>query len=130
MCTYFCVSPKLGVADLLADGPVDCDDLAAATRTHAPSLRRALRALASVGVFSEVAPERFALAPLGTLLRSGTADSMRAMAIMYAEEQYRAWADMLYSIRTGQPAFEHQFGRTSSSISPAIQRPARCSTRQ
>ena len=29
---------------------------------------------------------------------------------MYAEEQYRAWGDMLYSVRTGQPAFEHQFG--------------------
>jgi len=35
---------------------------------------------------------------------------MRALAIMYAEEQYRAWADMLYSIRTGRPAFAHQFG--------------------
>jgi hypothetical protein len=35
---------------------------------------------------------------------------MRALAIMYAEEQYRAWGDLLYSVRTGEPAFEHQFG--------------------
>jgi hypothetical protein len=35
---------------------------------------------------------------------------MRALAIMYAEEQYRAWGDMLHSVRTGEPAFEHHFG--------------------
>jgi O-methyltransferase/methyltransferase family protein len=104
------VAAKLGVADLLANGPASCDDLAAATHTDAPSLHRVLRALASVGVFSQVAPGRFALTPLAALLRSGTPDSMRALAIMYAEEQYRAWGDMLYSVRTGQPAFEHQFG--------------------
>ena len=50
------VAAKLGVADLLADGPVGCEDLAAATNSHAPSLYRVLRALASVGVFTEAAP--------------------------------------------------------------------------
>src|SRR5262249_11057081 len=64
----------------------------------------------SVGIFSEVAPSRFALTPLAELLRSDTANSMRALAIMYAEEQSRAWDDVLYSVRTGQPAFEHAFG--------------------
>src|SRR6266700_3974342 len=64
----------------------------------------------SVGVFTEVAPEQFALTPSAALLQSGTPNSMRALAIMYAEEQYRAWGEMLYSVRTGQPAFEHQFG--------------------
>jgi len=29
---------KLGIADLLADGPARCEDLARATGTHAPSL--------------------------------------------------------------------------------------------
>jgi hypothetical protein len=48
------VAAKLGIADLLAGGPVDCEDLPAATDTHAPSLQRLLRALASVGVFTEV----------------------------------------------------------------------------
>jgi hypothetical protein len=104
------VAAKLGVADLLTDGSVSCDDLAVMTRTHAPSLHRLLRALASVGVFSEVTPGRFALTPLAALLQGETPNSMRALAIMYAEEQYRAWGDMLHSVRTGQPAFEHQFG--------------------
>lgn len=104
------VAAKLGIADLLADGPVSCDDLAAATHTHAPSLQRVLRALASVRVFSEVTPGHFALTPLAALLRSGTPDSMRSLAITYNEEQYRTWGDLLHSVRTGEPAFEHQFG--------------------
>jgi predicted Rossmann fold nucleotide-binding protein DprA/Smf involved in DNA uptake len=48
------VAAKLGIADLLADGPKTADELARATGTHARSLYRLLRALASVGVFSEV----------------------------------------------------------------------------
>jgi len=104
------VAAKLGVADLLADGPRPVEDLAATTQTDAPSLRRVLRALASADVFTEASPGTFALTPLAALLRTGTPDSMRALAIMYAEEQYRAWGDVLHSVRTGQPAFEQQFG--------------------
>ena len=48
-----CLTAKLGLADLLKDGPRDGRDLAAATQTHAPSLGRVLRMLASVGVFEE-----------------------------------------------------------------------------
>jgi hypothetical protein len=104
------VAAKLGIADLLTDGPVDYEDLAAATDTHAPSLQRVLRALASVGVFTEVSPGSFALTPLAELLRTETPGSMRALAIMYAEEQYRAWGELLHSVRTGETAFEQQFG--------------------
>jgi hypothetical protein len=104
------VAAKLGVADLLADGPRTVDDLAAATQTDAPPLRRVLRALASVGVFTEASPTTVALTPLVALLRTGTPDSMRALAIMYAEEQYRAWGDVLHSVKTGEPAFEKHFG--------------------
>ena len=35
---------------------------------------------------------------------------MRALAIMYAEDHYRAWGDFLYSVQTGATAFEKQFG--------------------
>jgi hypothetical protein len=104
------VAAKLGIADLRTDGPVECEDLAAATDTHAPSLWRVLRALASVGVFTEVSPGSFALTPLADLLRTGTPGSMRALGIMYAEEQYRAWSELLHSVRTGEMAFDHHFG--------------------
>src|SRR5580692_12409680 len=45
---------KLGIADLLADGPARCEDLARATGTHSPSLYRVLRLLAALDVFEEV----------------------------------------------------------------------------
>ena len=107
------VVAKLGVADLLTEGPLPIEELAAATRTDAPSLRRVLRALASVGVFTESSGAgTFALTPLAALLRTGTPASMRALAIMYAEEQYRAWADILHSVQTGETAFERHFGTT------------------
>jgi hypothetical protein len=104
------IAAKLGVADLLRDGLVNCELLATKTTTHPQALYRTLRALASVGVFTEVEPQRFALTPLAALLQSGTANSMRALAIMYAEEQYSAWGELLYSVQTGEPSFEQKFG--------------------
>ena len=38
-----CVAAKLGLADLLAEGPRSSDDLAAAEGAHADTLRRVLR---------------------------------------------------------------------------------------
>ena len=104
------IAAKLGLADLLADGPVSSDDLAAATQTDPLSLYRVLRALASIGVFVEVAPRQFALTPTAALLQTAIPGSMRSLAIIYNEELYRAWGDMLHSIQTGQPAFGHHFG--------------------
>ena len=47
------VAAKLGLADLLKDGPRTSEQqLARSTGTHAPSLYRVLRALVSIGVFS------------------------------------------------------------------------------
>src|SRR5262249_9644047 len=53
------VAAKLGLADLLKGGPRTADDLAPSTGSHAPSLYRLLRALASVGVFVEDAQQHF-----------------------------------------------------------------------
>ena len=104
------VAAELAVADLLKDGPRASDDLAAATGVRPEPLYRLLRALASVGVFTEDDERRFALTPLADLLRSDVPGSMRALARMYGSEQYRAWDGLLESIRTGQPAFDHAFG--------------------
>lgn len=46
------VAATLSIADLLKYRPRSADDLAEATGTHAPTLYRLLRALASVGVFA------------------------------------------------------------------------------
>jgi hypothetical protein len=53
---------------------------------------------------------RFALTPAAEFLRTDHPGSMRALALMYAEEQYQAWGNALSSIQTGAPAFDCLFG--------------------
>ena len=105
------VAAKLRVADCLADGPQPVGALAEATGTHPRTLYRLLRALASVGVFSEDDAGRFRLTPSAELLRSEVPDSMWAMAIMMGEEPYHAWGGLLESVRTGKTAFDRLYGK-------------------
>src|SRR3954452_7164975 len=72
------VAARLRVADYLAAGPRSAAELAKATQTEADALYRVLRALASVGIFTEVAPRRFALTLPAELLRSDVPNSMHA----------------------------------------------------
>jgi hypothetical protein len=103
------VAAKLGLADRLVDGPKTADELAQATGTHARSLYRLLRALASVGVFSEGEDNRFRQTPLSECLRSDEPGSQWAMAVMMGDEHYHAWGDLLESVRTGQTAFDRLY---------------------
>lgn len=105
------VAAKLAVADLLTSGPQTATDLALATSTHAPSLYRLLRALASLGIFAEDDQGRFTLTPLAALLQSGVPGSMRSRTLFYADpQQWHTWSELLYSITTGEPAFQHLYG--------------------
>jgi hypothetical protein len=109
------LAAKLGLADLLKDGPRDCRDLARASETHAASLQRVLRLLASVGVFEEAESGSFSLKPLGELLRSDVAGSMRASVMLFAGVGIQdSWKDLEYCVRTGEPAFR----RTSPDADP------------
>jgi hypothetical protein len=102
---------KLGIADLLAEGSRSSAELAAATATHAPSLHRLLRALASVGIFAQDGTGRFTLTPLASALRTGVPGSLRAWVIFMGEAWHRqAWSELLQAVTTGQPAFERVFG--------------------
>jgi O-methyltransferase domain len=105
------VAAKLRVADLLADGPKTLAELAARTKTHAPSLYRVLRTLAAVGVFAEQAEGRFALTPMGEYLRTGVKGSLRGIADYCGSDwSWRAWGQLLETVRTGRTAFDSVFG--------------------
>jgi len=104
------VAAKLGIADLLKDGPKSCLALAVATGADAPSLFRLMRALASVGVFSHVHADSFALSRLAESLQTEVHGSLKAMVITLGEIHYQACSNLLYSIQTGSPAFDHMFG--------------------
>ena len=101
------VVAKLGVADLLRDGPRSADDLAKGTQTHAPSLARVLRLLASIGVFEELDDGTFGSKPLGDLLRADIEGSMRAMVMLFGGVGIQdSWRELEYCVRTGNPAFK------------------------
>jgi hypothetical protein len=102
---------KFGLADHLKDGPRTVADLADATGTNPDALYRLLRALASVGIFAEREGRQFSLTPLAEPLRSDVAGSKRALALMSGDEQFRAWAEIEYSMRTGKTAFDKVFGK-------------------
>jgi hypothetical protein len=104
------VAAKLGIADLLADGAQNAEQLAVSTDTHAESLYRLLRALASVGIFEEDHNHCFALTPLADQLRSDLEGSQRSLVLMMGEEHYRTWSDLLYSVQTGEVAFDKSYG--------------------
>src|SRR5205085_921958 len=74
------------------------------------SLYRVLRALASVGIFSEDDDARFHLTSLAEPLRDGPG-SARAMAILLGEDwAWRPWEHLLDNVRTGKSAFEQTHG--------------------
>ena len=105
------VVAKLGIADRLEGGAMSAEGLASACGVHAGSLLRVLRALASLGIFSETAEGLFLQTPLSLGLRSGATGSLREFVVMLGEpESWLAWGQMMHSVRTGESAFEHVFG--------------------
>ncbi|MGH9627101.1 MAG: methyltransferase, partial [Bryobacteraceae bacterium] len=79
---------------------------------HPDALYRLLRALATLGVLDETPDGRFSLAATGELLRSDVSGSMRNVALLYGEDWlWRAYGNMLYSVRTGEPAFSATHGQ-------------------
>jgi hypothetical protein len=108
------VAAKLGVADLLAEKPRTAEEIAEATDTHAPSLYRVLRLLATAGVFAENSERKFELTPIAELLRSDTPNSMRDYAIMMGEDWiWQAYGELMYSVKTGEIAHNKVQGMSS-----------------
>jgi O-methyltransferase domain/Dimerisation domain len=105
------VVAELGIADLLADGPKTIAELAQATETHQLSLYRVLRALASVGIFAEDETGKFRLTPSSEFLQADSPNSLKASVILFGQDwHWETWGELLYSIKTGEPAFDHLYG--------------------
>ena len=98
------VAAELRIPDLLADGPRTCDDLAAATRSHPPSLRRLLRALTTLGLCRERDDGSFEITSAGLLLGTGVRGSLRSWTIWWGSQLWPVWGHLLYSVKTGQSA--------------------------
>jgi len=102
------VAAELGIADILAEGSKSIEELAQISQSHAPSLYRMMRALASVGIFIEIEDKRFELTPMAECLKTG---AMRSMALMFNSDwSDKAWGYFMDSVKTGGTAFEKAHG--------------------
>jgi O-methyltransferase domain/Dimerisation domain len=105
------VAVELGIPDLLLSGPKHCDELAAKTKTHGPTLYRLLRFLAGAGLCKEIGSREFELTPLGSALRSDIQGSICPVVRLWlSESHWLSWGHLLHSVRTGEHAFDHAHG--------------------
>ena len=109
-CLY--VLAKLGVADILADGPLGVDEIAHATGTHPESVRRLMGAMTVMGFFEhDTESDTFALTMKGVCLRSDHPSNIRSRAMAaLAPGYWKGWGELLYAIRTGETAFNQGNG--------------------
>jgi hypothetical protein len=105
------VAAKLNVADHLAQGPLDAEELSRATEVDAAALGRVMRALCSLDVFAESPTGKFSLNSTAELLRSDVPNSYRA-AVLFSvgEVRWRCWSDLLGTVRAGGGGAEQTLG--------------------
>jgi DNA-binding HxlR family transcriptional regulator len=102
------VAAKLGIAELLRDGPRSLDQLARATGTHYDALGRLLTALSTVGICARSVPGGYSLTELGLALDGSADQSFKAWAIFEGEMLSKSWSGMLETIVTGKTAAQLQ----------------------
>jgi hypothetical protein len=86
------------------------DALAKELRLSRPHLLRFLRGLANIGICEELADGRFALTGLGRSLCHGAPSRLAEKAEIAVGQYWRPWAELVHTLRTGEPAFQHVFG--------------------
>ncbi|WP_370962002.1 methyltransferase [Amycolatopsis sp. cg9] len=106
------VAATLSLAERAGDEGATADQLAAATGASAPALRRLLDHLVAVGVF-EVASGRYRPTELGAQLREDAPEGIKPLLDIGAAggRAELAFADLLGTITTGEPAYVHRYGR-------------------
>lgn len=100
---------KLGIADLLQDGPKSVEDLAVATNAQADSLQCILHLLAGFGVFEETHPRVYANTESSALLAKNNPNGVNSLTIWYGEDVHVSWEELLQSVVTGHSAFQLAF---------------------
>jgi hypothetical protein len=103
---------RLGVADHMSRQFSSVDELAEKVAAHPAALFRVMRMLAGVGVFEEVPGRRFALTPVGELLKSQAPSSLRYPAMFFGDEwSTRAYQYIVECVRTGGDGVTRAYGK-------------------
>lgn len=103
------VAARLRLPDLLENGPLSADDLAAAAGADVSVLHRILRGLAINGIVEEHEGV-FRLTDAGRYLQSGKKDSLQGAILTRGDLYYRAASGLLEAAQSGGGAFRHVFG--------------------
>ncbi|MEW8624903.1 MAG: methyltransferase [Candidatus Thiodiazotropha sp.] len=105
------VATDLGIADVLGDDELSCDDIADRLKLHTDHLYRLLRMLASFGVFKECSERFFCNNELSSCLRIDSSKSVRNMVLLHnSTEMSRCWYEALGpALRTGQVPFVQKY---------------------
>jgi hypothetical protein len=106
-----CAAATLSLPDHLAKRPMTAEELAGAADAHAPSLRRLLRALVSLGLCAQAPDGRFSLTEAGGYLRADAPGSMRGRALFTGDMLWKQFGDLSHQVKTG--------GRTEQVVSGA-----------
>ncbi|MGC4191291.1 MAG: methyltransferase [Thermomicrobiales bacterium] len=105
------VMARLRIADILRDGPLPVEAIAERCDADPDTLRRLLRALAGIDVLHLDDEGRYAITPLGALLRTDHPQSVWAAAELIGDPlRWDTWEDLYRTIRTGESAFERVHG--------------------
>jgi hypothetical protein len=100
---------RAGIADLVADGRETIAELATETGLPEDSVRRLLRALAALEIFS-LDGDRVGNTPKSELLRADVPGSVAWIAQSFSNEHYRVWEGAEQAFRTGAPAAQEVLG--------------------
>lgn len=102
---------RLELADQFKEGPRTVQQLASAVGADPLALHRLLRALASVEIFRERESGEFELTPMAEYLRKDVPGSLHGAALMLGHPGvWLPLGELVYSVKTGKPAFDHVFG--------------------
>ncbi|NIG56431.1 hypothetical protein F3J22_23325 [Chitinophaga sp. Cy-1792] len=103
-CLRVCV--ELNLIDLLANGPLHISEIARSTNTREDLLYRFFQVLTAAGLLRESSGRVFVSTELAASLSPGQPGSMHAFITFIMKDQYDAFANILHTLRTGEPAFD------------------------
>lgn len=101
---------KLGLPEKMGVWPWTAEALATKFGLSAPHLFRFLRGLVTLGICQERPDGMFALTPLGQSLKPGSSSRLGEKVAIVVEQYWRPWSELLHTLQTGVPAFDHVFG--------------------
>jgi hypothetical protein len=104
---------EMNLADHLAEGPLDVAELAKRANVNTSALFRLLRALESIGIFTQTSPRVFANTETSELLRNDAAGSHKAWILSMLTKgspNFNTWNELEYSLQTEESATKKLYG--------------------